>query len=79
MDSIEMAAFQHREQTGYLPEETEIVPDFDASPEELEIIALVNEGYRQTNASRREQIARDRIAVLEQALRDNGIEIPEEL
>ena len=79
IDYSEMRAFQHREENGFLPDEVYIpAPEDDLSdPEQLEIVNLVMDQFARTNERRREERARIRIAVLEQALRENGIAIPE--
>lgn len=79
MDHNEMRAMQHREETGYLPDEV-YVPTAEDDPydtEQAEIRAAVTEDYAATNRRRAAQRSRDRIAVLEQALADAGVEIPE--
>lgn len=79
MDYTEMRAFQHREETGYLPDETYIptAEDDYFDPEQAEIRDLVIKQYAQTNAERRDERARNRISILEQALTEHGIEIPQ--
>lgn len=79
MDTTEMRAFQHREETGYLPDEVYVPTEEDDrfDPEQAEIRELVIEQYTLTNAQRREERARDRINALEQLLTEHGIEIPE--
>lgn len=80
MDPEHMRAFQHQEETGYLPDEVYIPgPEDDLSdPDTLEIIEHVIEGYDITNRKRHEQRQRERIFVLEATLREHNIEIPEE-
>jgi hypothetical protein len=79
MDLSEMRAFQFREENGYLPDEVYIPTDEDDpwDPEQREIITLVMEGYAVTNEARRAERARIRISILEQTLREHGIEIPD--
>jgi hypothetical protein len=79
MDTSEMRAMQYREENDHLPDEIYIPTDEDdlSDPAQREIIELVMADYHITNERRREERARIRISVLEQTLRENGIEIPE--
>lgn len=76
MDASEMRAMQHREETGYLPDEqyTPDAEDDPFDPEQAEIRAMVIEQYTATNTDRRIQHAHDRIAELEALLAANGID-----
>jgi hypothetical protein len=81
IDREEMRAFQYREEHGHLPDEQFVMTEQDGplDPEQLEIVALVNESYAETNRRRREERDRGRIAALESLLAANGIDIPEEI
>jgi len=73
-----MYAMQYREENGILPDEVYVFTDEDDydDPEQREIIDLVLDNYAATNASRRMERAWNRIAFLEQTLREHGIEPP---
>lgn len=75
-----MRAFQHQEETGYLPDDVYIPgPEDDMSdPDTREVIEHVVEGYDIANRRRWEERQRVRIATLERLLTEHGIEIPEE-
>jgi polynucleotide 5'-kinase involved in rRNA processing len=79
MDQTEMRAMQFREENGYLPDEVFVFTDEDDydDPDQRETIDLVLENYAATNAARRQERAWNRIAVLEQMLRDNNLPIPD--
>lgn len=74
MDYTEMHAMRYREENGYLPDEIYYNDGEDTDPE---IAQLVSEQYAATNEKRRAERDQDRISVLEQLLRDNGIKVPE--
>jgi hypothetical protein len=78
IDYDEMRAFQVHEETGELPDEVYSATAEDGDdPDSWEIAKLVMEQYALTNEQRRDCRARRRISVLEQALIEHGIEIPE--
>ena len=80
VDREYMRHFQHQEETGHPPDDVYIPgPEDDLSdPDTLEIIEHVIEGYDIANRKRHEQRQRERISLLEDVLRENNIEIPEE-
>jgi hypothetical protein len=78
MDYNDWVAFAHHEATGEYPDEVYIPTEEDlADPDHMEVAALVIEQYASNNAAKQERRAARRISILENALRDNGIEVPE--
>jgi hypothetical protein len=77
LDYTEMRAMQVREETGELPDEVYFPTAEDLDPDSWETAEMVMEQYALTNEQRRDCRARRRISVLEQALIEHGIEIPE--
>lgn len=79
VDPDAMRSFQHREETGYLPDDVYLPTGEDDpyDPDQQEITALVVEQYNANNRKRWEQRTRDRITALESLLTEHGIEIKE--
>jgi hypothetical protein len=76
-----MRSFQHREETGHLPDDVYLPTDEDdmSDPETREIIEVVQEQYARNNANRREEALRNENAALRQVLEENGIDVPDDV
>lgn len=76
-----MRSFQHREETGRLPDDVyyPTSEDDQFDPDQIEIREAVMEQYAQNNAHRREETLRHENAALRSMLEENGIEVPDEV
>jgi hypothetical protein len=80
VDPEYMRHLQFQEENGYAPDDVYMPTREDLDdPDHDEVAALVIEGYDIANRKRYEQRQRDRISLLEAVLRENNIEIPEEI
>ncbi|HWB37557.1 MAG TPA: hypothetical protein VHA75_16200 [Rugosimonospora sp.] len=77
MEYDDMMDWKYREENPGYEREIAYTPDPDDPDRDPEIELMVAQVYARDNAQRREGNLRTRIAALEAALEENGIEIPE--
>lgn len=77
----EMRIRRHREECGRLPDEVFYLTaeDDPMDPDQVEIINHVRETYDRNNRGREEERQRIRESVLISLLKENGIEVPDDL
>lgn len=73
----DMMDWKYREENPGYEREIAYIPDPEDPDRDPEIELMVAQVYARDNAQRREGNLRTRIAALEAALEENGIEIPE--